>query len=70
MAFDNTGAPYQVSAILTDGVFNETLYAAYSPLYLPSTFILSYGAQFASLTAILVHVFRKFLLSTFVVFAC
>lgn len=61
MAFDNTGAPYQVGAILTDGIFNQTLYEAYSPLYLPTTFIISYGAQFASLSAIVVHVFRKLL---------
>ncbi len=59
MAFDNTGATYHVGAILTNGIFNDTLYEAYSPLYLPSTFIISYGAQFASLSAILVHVFRK-----------
>ncbi|KAJ3486237.1 hypothetical protein NLI96_g4363 [Meripilus lineatus] len=57
MAFDNTGAPYQVSAIISDGVFNQTAYEAYSPLYLPATFIISYGAQFASLSAIIVHVF-------------
>ena len=60
MAFDNTGAPYQVSAIISDGVFNQTAYEAYSPLYLPATFIISYGAQFASLSAIIVHVFREF----------
>ncbi|KAI0080041.1 OPT oligopeptide transporter [Panus rudis PR-1116 ss-1] len=57
MAFDNTGAPYDVSQILTDGAFDVEKYRAYSPLYLPATFIISYGAQFASLTAIIVHVF-------------
>ncbi|CAL1696243.1 unnamed protein product [Somion occarium] len=57
LAFDNTGNPYDVSAIITNNTFDEEKYRAYSPLYLPTTFAISYGAQFASLTAIIVHIF-------------
>lgn len=68
LAFDNTGNPYDVSAIITNNTFDEEKYRAYSPLYLPTTFAISYGAQFASLTAIIVHIFRKH--STLLVVFC
>lgn len=36
MAYDNTGAVYDVKRILTpDATLNITEYKAYSPLYLP-----------------------------------
>ncbi|KAI0319314.1 OPT oligopeptide transporter [Amylostereum chailletii] len=57
-AFDNTGAHYNVTRILTaTGEFNEAAYKAYSPLFLPVAFAMSYGLSFASITAIVVHVF-------------
>ena len=60
MAFDNTGAPYDITAILNDeGIFDLEKYKAYSPLYLPATFALAYGAEFASFTAMIVHVLRE-----------
>lgn len=40
-----------------DGVLNVTEYQAYSPLYLPPAFALVYGLSFASITAVLVHVY-------------
>lgn len=58
-AFDNTGHTYDVSRIL-DPV-NYTLdmekYKAYSPLFLSTSFAVSYGLSFASITATIVHVF-------------
>ncbi|CAK5262981.1 unnamed protein product [Mycena citricolor] len=62
-SFDNTGAPYNVTAILNDDLtFNEAKYKAYSPLMLSTTFALSYGLSFASITATVTHAalyFRK-----------
>ncbi|KAJ5975183.1 Oligopeptide transporter OPT superfamily [Penicillium waksmanii] len=54
--FDNTGHPYDVSRILTpDFLFDEKAYADYSPVYLPITYVLSYGVQFAALTSLVTH---------------
>ncbi|KAI0793278.1 OPT oligopeptide transporter [Abortiporus biennis] len=58
IAFDNTGAPYDVTAILNDeGIFDEEKYKAYSPLYMPTAFAMAYAAEFASFTSMIVHVF-------------
>ena len=57
-AYDNTGALYDVKRILTDGhQFDEQKYHDYSPLFLSTTFAVSYGLSFASITATIVHVF-------------
>jgi OPT family small oligopeptide transporter len=54
--FDNTGKPYDVSKILTkDFLFDEAAYKAYSRVYLPITYVLSYAVQFASLSALVTH---------------
>lgn len=54
--FDNTGKPYDVSKILTpEFVFDEAAYHKYSRVFLPITYVLSYGVQFASLTALITH---------------
>lgn len=54
--WDNRGKPYDVSKILTkDFLFDEEAYNAYSRVYLPITYVLSYALQFASLTALLSH---------------
>ena len=54
--FDNTGKPYDVSKILTkDFVFDRVAYEAYSHVYLPITYVLSYAVQFASLSALVTH---------------
>jgi OPT family small oligopeptide transporter len=53
--FDNTGSPYDPTAVLTDGTFDVEKYRAYSPLFLPAARVMSYGVAFAALTAALVH---------------
>jgi hypothetical protein len=54
--FDNAGKPYEVSRILTtDFLFDEKAYQDYSPVYLPITYVLSYGVQFAALTSLVTH---------------
>lgn len=54
--FDNTGNVYDVGKILTpDFVFDKDAYAGYSRVFLPVTYMLSYGVQFAGLAALLTH---------------
>ena len=54
--FDGTGNPYDVSRILTSKfLFDREAYEKYSKVYLPITYILSYGVQFASLSALVTH---------------
>lgn len=54
--FDNTGHPYNVSRILTpEFLFDQKAYEDYSPVYLPITYVLSYGVQFAALTSLVTH---------------
>lgn len=54
--FDNTGHIYNVSRILTpDFLFDEAAYRSYSRVFLPVTYMLSYGMQFAGLAALLTH---------------
>ena len=54
--YDDTGKPYDVSRILTkDYHFDQEAYSKYSKVYLPITYALSYGAQFASLSALVTH---------------
>ncbi|KAF7291148.1 OPT oligopeptide transporter [Mycena indigotica] len=60
-SFDNTGHSYNVSRILTaDKVFDEEKYKAYSPIFLSTTFAISYGLSFASITATITHAFLFF----------
>ena len=50
-SYDNTGAGYNVTRILTpEGTFDHEKYVNYSPLFLSTTFALSYGLSFASIT--------------------
>ncbi|KAL9582916.1 MAG: hypothetical protein Q9212_003016 [Teloschistes hypoglaucus] len=54
--FDNTGKEYDVSRILTpDYLFDRKKYEAYSQVYLPITYALAYGVQFAGLSALVTH---------------
>ncbi|EKM60690.1 uncharacterized protein PHACADRAFT_203846 [Phanerochaete carnosa HHB-10118-sp] len=55
--FDNTGAPYNVTRVLEGTSFDIDKYRAYSPLFLPVAFVVSYALSFASVTATIVHVF-------------
>lgn len=54
--FDDTGKPYDVSRILTKSFhFDRKAYENYSKVYLPITYALSYGVQFAGLSALITH---------------
>lgn len=54
--FDNTGTIYDVSKILTpDFLFDKAAYESYSRVFLPITYVLSYGLQFAALASLLSH---------------
>ncbi|EIN13377.1 OPT oligopeptide transporter [Punctularia strigosozonata HHB-11173 SS5] len=55
--YDNTGASYDVTRIVSNGVFDVEKYKAYSPVFISTTFALSYGVSFAAFTAVIVHVF-------------
>ncbi|KFY09124.1 hypothetical protein V492_05597 [Pseudogymnoascus sp. VKM F-4246] len=54
--FDNTGKVYDVARILTpDFLFDRAAYENYSRVFMPITYILSYGLQFAALASLLTH---------------
>ncbi|KAI2621122.1 OPT-domain-containing protein [Hypoxylon sp. NC1633] len=54
--FDNTGNIYDVGKILTpDFLFDREAYSNYSRVFLPITYVLSYGLQFAGLASLLTH---------------
>ncbi|GAP88512.1 putative OPT family small oligopeptide transporter [Rosellinia necatrix] len=56
--YDNTGAIYNVSRVLTpEFTLDESAYKAYSPLFISTTFALSYGLSFAAITALVTHTF-------------
>ncbi|KAK0714661.1 OPT oligopeptide transporter protein-domain-containing protein [Lasiosphaeris hirsuta] len=56
--FDNTGNVYDVSRVLTkDFLFDREAYSKYSRVFLPITYVLSYGVQFAGLASLLTHTF-------------
>ena len=50
-SFDNMGLSYNVSRIIApDLTLDVDKYHGYSPLFLPTTFAISYGLSFASIT--------------------
>ncbi|TEB27919.1 small oligopeptide transporter [Coprinellus micaceus] len=60
-AFDHAGRIYNVSAIVTpDATLDKEAYKAYSPLFLSTTFILSYGLSFLSITSTITHAIIHF----------
>jgi OPT family small oligopeptide transporter len=57
-SYDNTGNPYNVTKILTpEKELDIDAYHKYSPLFLSTTFSLSYGLSFASISALIVHTY-------------
>ncbi|TFK76761.1 OPT oligopeptide transporter [Pluteus cervinus] len=60
VSFDNTGAPYDPTAIVTDGLFDVAKYTAYSPVFLSATLVMAYGLSFASFASVFVHTFLWF----------
>ncbi|EIN04185.1 OPT oligopeptide transporter [Punctularia strigosozonata HHB-11173 SS5] len=60
-SYDNTGGKYNVSMILTpESTLDEAKYKAYSPLFISTTFAISYGLSFASITSTVMHAFLYF----------
>ncbi|GLB36767.1 putative oligopeptide transporter [Lyophyllum shimeji] len=60
-SYDNQMQPYNVTRILKpDSTIDIEAYHAYSPLFISTTFAISYGLSFASITATLVHAFLYF----------
>jgi OPT family small oligopeptide transporter len=56
--YDNTGSDYDVGRVVDpNGTLNVANYSAYSPPYLSATFAFVYGLSFASITAVIVHVY-------------
>lgn len=56
--YDNTGKHYDVSRVLsTDYRLDEEAYKNYSPLFLSTTFALSYGLSFAAITSLIVYTY-------------
>lgn len=55
-AYDNTGAQYNATMIMDEhGNLDIDKYKAYSPLFIPTAFAVSYGLSFASISATIVH---------------
>ncbi|EIW86062.1 oligopeptide transporter [Coniophora puteana RWD-64-598 SS2] len=60
-SYDNEMKQYNVSRILTpESTLDLEAYMSYSPLFLSTTFALSYGLSFAAITSTLVHAFIYF----------
>lgn len=58
--YDNTGAPYNVTRVITPAfTLNEVAYKEYSPLFMSTTFALSYGLSFASISTLVVYTFLE-----------
>ena len=56
--FDNTGARYEVLKIVdANGLFDETAYSVYSPLYLSAGNVFRYGMYFAVYASIITHTY-------------
>ncbi|KAI1134035.1 small oligopeptide transporter [Hypoxylon sp. FL0543] len=55
--YDRFGQLYDTSKVITNNLFDQEKYEAYSPPYLPATFAFVYGLSFASITSVLSHVY-------------
>ncbi|KAF4461559.1 Sexual differentiation process isp4 [Fusarium albosuccineum] len=56
--YDNTGAPYNTTRILTpEFTLNEEEYQAYSPLFISTTFAMAYGLSFAAISSLVVYTY-------------
>jgi len=57
-SYDNTASVYNVSKIVNaQGNFEPAAYEAYSTIFMPATFALSYGISFAVMSCLPVHVY-------------
>ncbi|KUJ19167.1 small oligopeptide transporter-like protein [Mollisia scopiformis] len=58
ITYDNTGASYNTTRILTPQfTLDLEAYKGYSPLFLSTTFALSYGLSFAAIAALIVYTY-------------
>ncbi|KAF8861288.1 small oligopeptide transporter-like protein [Acephala macrosclerotiorum] len=58
VTYDNTGASYNTTRILTPQfTLDLAAYKAYSPLFLSTTFAMSYGLSFAAIAALIVYTY-------------
>ena len=55
--YDNTASLYNVSRVMEGSILDVAEYKQYSPPYLGASFAFVYGLSFASITAVLVHVY-------------
>ncbi|KAH8672106.1 small oligopeptide transporter-like protein [Tricladium varicosporioides] len=56
--YDNTGASYNVTRILNPNfTLNVEAYKSYSPLFLSTTFAMSYGLSFAAIASLIVYTY-------------
>ncbi|KAJ4325689.1 hypothetical protein N0V84_003407 [Fusarium piperis] len=56
--YDNTGAPYNTTRILTpEFTLDEEAYKNYSPLFISTTFAMSYGLSFAAISSLVVYTY-------------
>lgn len=56
--YDNTGSTYNVSRILTpEFTLNDQAYREYSPLFISTTFAMSYGLSFAAIASLIVYTY-------------
>lgn len=56
--FDNQGLPYNITRILLpDNTVDPAAYEAYSPLFLSTTFALTYGVAFASISSLVSYTY-------------
>ncbi|KAJ6543915.1 OPT oligopeptide transporter [Mycena capillaripes] len=60
LVFDNTGSPYNTSAVVVDGDFDPVAYEAYSPVFLTSAMCMGYFVAFTFFGAIFTHTFLWF----------
>ncbi|KAF7310558.1 OPT oligopeptide transporter [Mycena chlorophos] len=60
VSFDNTGMPYNISAVVRNGEFDAELYAGYSPIFMTAALCMAYFLAFASFTSIFTHTFLWF----------
>ncbi|PHH72819.1 hypothetical protein CDD82_5787 [Ophiocordyceps australis] len=59
--YDNTGQPYNTSRVLTsDFTLDHEAYRNYSPLFISTTFALSYGLSFAAISSLVVYTFLHY----------
>lgn len=56
--YDNTGQPYNTTRILSkDFTLDADAYKAYSPLFISTTFAMSYGLSFAAIASLVVYTY-------------